>query len=68
MAWYARENDEGMPFGMAFLGALGGWAVDALNEGWEVVYRAVDYNAARSVRVRPLVARGRRGIAMTLRF
>lgn len=46
----------------------GGWAIDALNEGWEVAYRAPDYNAARSVRVAPLVPRGRRGLAMTVRF
>ena len=67
MAWYAG-NDEGMPFGLIFLGTLGGWAIDAMNEGWEVVYRAPDYNAARGVRVAPLAAWGRRGLAMTLRF
>ena len=68
VAWYAEGNDEGMPFGLISLGTLGGWAIDAMIESWEVVYRAPDYSTARSVRVAPLVARGRRGLAMTLRF
>ena len=51
------------------LGALAGVGVDILfQRGRETVYRAVDYDSASGVRVVPLVARGRYGLGMTLRF